>query len=811
MNNKSLQECSIHSKNYRKTFWRSVFVIALFLSYSFTLSAATFVKGTIKDSKSATPLIGVSVVVEGTTTGTVTDIDGNYSIEAPSANSVLVFSYVGYITQKIKIGEQKTLNVLLDEASENLNELVVVGYGTQKKSVVTGAIASVRAKDMEGLNIVRVEDALKGRTAGVTVAQASGAPGTSSTVSIRGITSITNTDPLYVIDGVATSGGLDQINKSDIESIEVLKDAASAAIYGTAAAGGVILVTTKKGTAGNIKVNLNTSYGLQAPERTLSLLNATEYATLRNEASLNGGGSIIFADPASLGTGTDWQAQVFNYQAPIQNHEISLSGGSDKSTFFGSFGYFNQKGIVASEISGYERYTARLNTDHKIKKWLTIGNTLNYSHTKSQNSVAENDYYGNVLSSAISLDPITPTIYPDKNVTVPNPYAVKDDNGYYYGISSYVGQEMINPLAFIQVHKDNYNYSDNFNGNVYVQIEPMKGLKFRSSLGGKLSYWGSENYTPLFYYSSTQMNTNKNSYSRGRSQSLNYTFSNTLSYDKKIDEHTFTVLLGTEMRGDDASGITVVYNGIPANSLSEASMNVSLTKDAISAWGYENQPYRLLSYFGRVNYDYKNKYVFTGIVRRDGSSKFGSNNKFGNFPSASVRWNVYNEDFWKQNDQVDAFDVRLGYGVNGSDKFDNFRYISLIQNVGGAMFGDDQVYFGSAPSAPANPDLRWERTTQINLGFDAVLFRNLTVALDLYKKSTSDMLMQKQLPGYVGATSNPWANMASMEGEGIEFSLTYNRQINKELNVSANGNISYRTNTINDIGELYCFSFNAGK
>jgi TonB-dependent starch-binding outer membrane protein SusC len=804
MNKKSSQRCKLQNIHLSKLLISLASTFIFMIIGTLSVSAANYpVKGTVIDEKTNTALIGVSVLVEGTTVGAITDVDGNFSIDAPSSNSVLIFSYVGYNTQKIKVNGQPKIKVVLTEDAKNLDEIVVVGYGTQKKSVVTGAIASIKSKDLENVSIPRIEDALKGRTAGVTVVQTSGAPGTSSSVMIRGITSINNSNnsPLYIVDGVPFEGGLDQINKSDIESIEVLKDAASSAIYGTASAAGVILVTTKKGEKGNIKVNLSSYYGIQSPETKLDLCNATEYAYLRNEARINSGGTAVFSDPAAYGKGTDWQAQIFNYKAPIQNHEISFSGGSDKSTFFASFGYFNQKGIVASDISGYERYTARLNSEHKIKKWLTIGNNLTFSHTKSKTSVAENDYFGNVLSSAISLDPITPSIYSDKNIyaTSQLPY-VKDDNGYYYGVSSYVGQEMVNPLAFIQVNKDNYKYSNNFNGNVYVQLEPINGLLFRSSLGGKLSYFGSENYTPKYYYSATQMNTGNNSYTRVRDQSLDWTFTNTLSYNKKINKHTFTVLFGNEVREKQGSGLTTTYKGISANNLKEASMNVSITSDKISASGYEDQPYRLLSYFGRLNYDYMSRYIFTGIIRRDGSSRFGSNNKFGNFPSASVRWNVQNEDFWKTNDFIDALDIRLGYGVNGSDKLGDFSYISLIQNAGGAMFGSDQVYFGSAPAAPANPDLKWERTTQINLGIDATMFKDLNAQLDLYKKNTNGMLMQPVLPGYVGATSSPWANIASLEVKGIELNLIYNKRINKDLDFSVTGNIAYSVNKITNIG-----------
>lgn len=776
----------------------------LFTMFCIGNIVAQNISGVVYDSKKE-PLTGVSVMVKGTTKGTTTDIDGKFTMTYPAdvSNATLVFNFIGYKTVEKLIGSNTLFIITMVEDTKSLEEVVVVGYGTMKKSVVTGAIASVKAKDMEGLTVSRVEDALKGKTAGVTIAQSSGAPGTSSKVMIRGVTSINGADPLYVVDGVVIDPkAIDLLNKSDIESIEVLKDAASAAIYGTASAAGVVLITTKKGKTGEMKVSLSSNYGVQSPERKLRLVNASEYAYLRNEAILNGGGSAIFSDPSSYGKGTDWQKEVFDYSAPIQNHDVSVRGGGENSTFFSSFGYFDQKGIVASDISRYQRYTFRLNSDHKIKEWLSIGSTFTYAHIKSQTSVAENDYYGNVLSSAISLDPITPAKYADKNVSVPNAYAVKDGDGYYYGLSSYVGQEMINPLAFIQVNKDNYNWADNFSGSVYVEIKPLRGFVYRSTLGGKKAFWGSEKYTPLYYYSATQMNTSQNSYTRGRSQNLIYTFSNTLSYNYKInDDHNFTLLLGTEIRDGWENGLTTIYSGIPATSLKEASMNVSLTKDNISSWGYEKQPHKLLSYFGRLNYNYMDKYILEGIVRRDGSSHFGSNHVFGYFPSTSVRWNVQNESFWKRNDAVDALNVRLGYGVTGNEQFDEFKYTSLMVNVGGNMFGNDQVSFGSAPESPANPDLKWERTTQLNLGIEAVLFKNLSVVLDIYQKKTSDMLMKKKLPGYVGATDNPWANIASMKGKGIELNVTYNKSINRDFNVSATGNLAYSTNKITDIGE----------
>ena len=799
MNKNSHQRCRFFNLHLNKLFISLLSTFIFIIIGTVSASAANPIKGVVTDAKSNEALIGVSIKVEGSSVGTITDTNGAFRIETPSANSVLVVSYIGYNTQKVNVSGQSDIKINLIEDTKNLDELIVVGYGVQKKSVVTGAISSLRSKDMENMNMPRVEDALKGRTAGVTVASNSGAPGAESSVSIRGITSINVTKPLYVVDGIAMTGGLDQINKSDIESIEVLKDAASAAIYGTSSAGGVILITTKKGKSGKTKVNLSSYYGTQAPAHKLDLLNASEYATLRNESSMASSGSILFPNPSSLTQSTDWQNIVFNNNASIQNHEISINGGSENSTFYGSFGYFAQDGIIATDVSSYKRYTVRLNSDHKIKKWLKIGNTLTYSHTKSKTNVSENEYFGGILASAVNLDPITQAVITDKNIVAQTAHDVRDNAGNLYGISRYVGQEMVNPLAYIKVNKDNFNFSDNLSGSVYVQLEPMKGLIYRSTLGGKLSNWGSESYTPLYYYSATQSNTNQNAYSRSRIKGLDWTFTNTLTYTKSINDHNMSVLLGTEVRDRSEDGTSVTYHGIPANSLTDASMNISLTSKDITAWGYENQPYKLLSYFGRLNYDYLNRYLLTAIIRRDGSSRFGSNNIFGNFPSISVGWNLSNESFWKENKTVDALKLRIGYGVNGSDQFDPFKYTSVMQNVGGAMFGNDQIYFGYAPQSPANPSLKWEKTTQINLGIDATLLRNLSISLDLYKKSTDGMLMKLQLPGYVGASDNPWANIASLENKGIELNATYNNRFGK-FNFTGSGNIAYTVNKITNIG-----------
>jgi TonB-dependent starch-binding outer membrane protein SusC len=777
----------------------------LFIFCSLALSAQGLqVKGVVTSADDGQPLPGVSISVKGTATGTLTDAIGAYTINVP-ANSTLVFSFVGMKPQEILVKSSSTLNVVMKSDVAMMEEVVVVGYGVQKKSVVTGAISSVKASDMQDLPIPRIEDALKGRTSGVTIASSSGVPGADATVNIRGITSINSASPLYVVDGVPVIGGIDYLNQGDIESIEVLKDAASAAIYGTQAAAGVILITTKKGTAGALLVNYNGYVGTQAPEHKLNLLNATEYATIRNEALVAAGRPMLFSNPQSLGAGTDWQGVIFNNNAMIQNHELSVSGGSEKSTYYASVAYFDQEGIVATAISNYNRLTVRLNSAHKVTKWLNFGNNVSYSHIKTKQGFSTNDYFGGVLASAVNLDPVTPLITADLNPTT-EPYAshlstiIRDANGYPYAISPYVGQEMTNPAAYMRTQDGNYNWSDNIVGNLYLEIQPIKGLQLRSSIGTKLAFWGGNSFSPLYFLSNTNSNLSQNGYNRSFNRGFDWIFTNTISYTRSFNQHNFTFLLGTEARNQSNTfGNGAAIHGIPSLTWGNASMNYSVPATQTSGWGYENQPYTLSSIFARVNYDYQGKYMLTGIIRRDGSSHFGSNNVYGLFPSVSVGWVVSQEGFWKANDIINYLKVRAGYGVNGNDNLSPFLYTSTIGSIGGYTLGNDVNYTGYGPQAPANPDLKWEQTSQYNLGIDAKLFKNFTAAVELFQKKTTGMLMQVVIPEYVGASAQPYGNIASMWDRGLELELGYTAKIG-DLMLNLKGNASFTRNKITDIG-----------
>jgi TonB-linked SusC/RagA family outer membrane protein len=765
------------------------------------------VTGEVTDAETGMPVPGANVVQKGTANGVLTDFDGNFIITVPE-NATLQFSFLGFPTVEVEVGGRTELEIQLTAKADTLEEVVVVGYGTQKKSVVTGAISSVDAEDLENQQIGRLEQALQGRTSGLTIASSSGSPGAESTVTIRGATSLNPgaNSPLYVVDGVVVGGSnVDFLSPNDIASIEILKDAASAAIYGARSSAGVILITTKKGQKGGIQFSYDGYVGTQSPDRKLDLLNSEQYATLINEQSLGGGGGIIIENPQSLGEGTNWQDLIFNDDARIQNHQISISGGNEISTFYSSFGLFEQEGIVATEISNFRRYNIRLNSTHKVSKWLTIGQNLGYSRTKNLGGVSGNTDFGGPLSGAIMMDHLTPVVITDPNVANDVPYSsqpvVRDANGNPYGISSLVQQQVTNPLAYIQTRKGNYNWADDIVGNVFTEIEPIAGLIFRSTLGVELTYQGGENFTPLFYLNANQENTVQTAFSRNRSQSFDWNIENTLSYQRMFGDHNFSVLLGQGAYLDNnSSGLNVTYFGIPVDNFDDASMNYDISSDNIVATGFEGIHHTVTSLFSRVTYNYLEKYLFTGIIRRDGSSRFGPNNKYGYFPSGSIGWVPTREDFWGRNEYVNVLKLRGSYGITGNDFLGNFRYLPTVGGGRNYPFGLDNYLIGYSPDAPANPDLRWEETSQLNLGFDSVLFQNFSLTFDWFVKKTNGILQVVELPRYVGATGSAYGNVADMENRGLELELGYSKKIG-DLKLNINGNVSYLQNEVTFLGE----------
>src|SRR5260221_7881501 len=748
------------------------------------------------------PLAGATVTVKGSSVATVTDAQGNFSINVPGRNAVLVVTYLGYSTQELTVKNSNSLVFNLSENVRGMDEVIVVGYGTQRKVNVTGSISSVRAKDLENVPNGRIEQALQGRVAGVTIMQNSGQPGSGSTIRVRGVTTFNNNNPLWVVDGVVVdAGGIGYLNQSDIESIDVLKDAASSAIYGTRAAGGVILVTTKKGRAGKPVVSYNGFYGISAPAKVLDLLNATEYAVLRNESSVASGKGIVFPDVSSLGIGTDWQKAIFNNWANRYLHEIGLSGGNERSTFYSSVGIQNQEGIVATDISNYNKINIRLNSTHKIGSMFSFGQTLGYTRQKTIGLGNTNSEFGGPLSSAINLDPITPLVVTDiasqPNATIYNNASIiRDANGNPYGISNYVGQEMTNPLAYIQTRLGGYSWSDDIVGNAYLEATPIKGLKIRSTLGAKKAYWGNIGFTPLYFLSST-VSTNKNSYGKGENKSFNWNVENTITYNRKIGDHDFTVLVGQGNYVDNIRGnVGMTFYNLPINSYRDASFGFDVGLANRDGYAGDFTQHKIYSLFSRVNYSYADKYLFTGIVRRDGSTRFGPDKKFGFFPSFSAGWNVNRENFWPTNNVINSLKIRGGYGVVGNDQSGDFQYLSRV--VGGYNYSIGNtgvVTTGYAPETLDNPKLHWEETASADVGFDAQILKDFNLSFDWYNKKTTGILRQVLIPGYVGVSANPYDNVADMKNAGVELELGYHKNFGK-FNLSANANFSYIKNTV---------------
>jgi TonB-linked SusC/RagA family outer membrane protein len=801
-----------------------LFILMLFACFNIALAQNATVTGKVSDSKGES-LPGVTVKANNSQDVTVTDANGNFSIKVPP-NATLTFSFVGFATLNAQVGSTGVVNVTLSESQNNLNEIVVVGYGTQKKSLVTGSISSVSAKDLENMPVNRIEQALQGRASGITIAAASGAPGSSSTVRIRGYSSFSssaNNDPLFVIDGVQVdNGGIGYLNQSDIESIEVLKDAASQAIYGTRAANGVILVTTKKGKAGRLTFDYNGYYGTQAPAKKLDLLNATQYAQMRNESFMNSVAyqtaavkpAIPFPNAASLGIGTDWQSYVFSDNSSIQSHQVSVSGGGEKSTFFTSFGYLDQEGIVAKDISNFKRVNIRLNSTYNLFKWFTFGENMGYEYGKTLNTGGNyNTEFGGALSDAVNLDPITPAIITDPAVRAGSPYStnnvLKDANGNPYGVSPYVGQEISNPLAYIQSKLGNNNWEHNIVGNAFAELTPIKGLRIRTTIGTKLSFYGNDNFNPLYYFTSSSKN-DKASFSRSMTNAIAYNIENTATYTRAFGKHDFSILVGQGNYMDGHNRNTNVnFANVIATNFYQANLNYKPVAADITGGGSDGTESRITSVFTRLNYNYDERYLVTASIRRDGSTRFGANYQFGNFPAFSLGWVPSLEKFWPKNNVVNFLKFKGGYGVTGNDRgIDPFSFQALVIGNRNYTFGTGNAStVGFSPGAPSNPNLKWEQTQSTDLGFEAILFNDFNLDVAVFNKKTIGILQAPAVPGYTGYAAAPAANYGTMQNRGLEIELGYHRRIG-DLNVGVNGNVSFLQNKVVSISKDVTFTEN---
>ena len=795
----------------RKTI--TILFIFLLSGISVALAQNITVKGTVVD-KTGASLPGVTVTLKATTIGTQTDVNGHFTISAP-VNGTLRFTFVGYNAQEVAVNSQMVINVTLQENSTDLSEVVVIGYGTQKKATAAGAIATVGANDLKDQQVLRVDDALEGRAAGVTVTSTSGAPGAAPNVIIRGQNSLGSSSPLYVVDGqIWDNGGYDSINPNDIESLSVLKDA-SAAIYGSRASNGVVLITTKKGVAGTPKITYNFYYGNQSVAKKVGLANATQYAQLRDESVTNDGGTAPFANPSQYGTGTNWQDAIFG-NAPIMSNNLAISGGTDKSNYFTSVGYIHQEGVVTPAYSDYKRMNFRVNTSAKPKSWLTYGENFNYAYIRSTTNFNTNSVFGGPLSDALNLDPLTPVVVTNVNAQ-PNaatynnpsysPYLFRNAQGQPYGISNYVANEIVNPIADEQKQIGNYNWSHNLQGDAYLQIEPIKGLTIKTDIAAKQAFYGSESFTPLFYENANNQNLPPATNNQGRSmaQNLEWNWDNTATYSRSIGKNNFTVLVGQTSEEESGYNVGDTNYGEPITTQQQASFNFALPQTDRFGYGGDNQPETLSSLFARAHYDYDEKYIIEGIVRRDGSSKFGSDNVYGTFPSILGGWVVTKEDWFPKNTFVDYLKLRGSYGVLGNElALSPFQYTPIVGSIGSYVFGQEggqTLSTGYGPNSLPNPALKWERDKASDIALDATLFHDFTATIDFYNKASDQLLLSVPPPAYAGVSGSAYENAGGITNKGIEVQLGYNKKIG-DFNIHLNGNIAYNKNTVTNLNVL---------
>lgn len=749
------------------------------------------------------PLPGVSILIKGTTEGTVTDIDGKYLIDTKKG-ATLVFSFIGFTTKEILVGAEKVINVQLDEDVAVLEAVVVVGYGTSTEKEFTGAAANVGGKDLVKLNPTRLENALQGQVAGVNITSSSGSPGGAQNIRIRGFSTNGNNNPLVVVDGVPYSTeGLSALNPDDIESINVLKDA-TAGIYGVRAANGVIIITTKKGKHGqNPQFSFDAYYGVQETSNKLDLLNATEYAVLKNEAAAANGGTPPFNN-VNIGAGTDWQDQVFQ-TSPIQNYSLSVRGGTDKSTYSIGGSFFDQEGIVGGDKATFTRYNGRVNFTTNISDKLTFTNVLLYTHEKRK-TLPENGI-SSVLFNAINIAP---------NMTV-------YDNQGNFTFAEGIG-DVINPLAQIA---NTYNdaSANKLVGTLGLEYEVNNHLSIQARAGYNYAIVESKTFSPLVYYGAgkaqnTAMNADldrftteiapgtsipvNNSVTEGFSTFFNYNLEAFVNYQRDFDNHKVKGTLGGTLLANRDEGVFATGRNVPFNSYEYADVSATDPTDYLAGSSSFQAESRLQSIFGRAEYSYAQKYLFSVILRRDGSSKFGANNRYGFFPSASAAWVLSDEEFFNV-PFIGFAKLRASLGKSGNDRIGNFTYRGLLGGEAVYVF-DDQLTRGQAIGKLGNPDLKWETTSQFNTGLDVELLDEaLSISLDYYVKTTTDLLFTPDITALLGSYGAggfpPTINVGKIQNKGLELAFNYNKEIANGVHLSLGYNIATLNNEVLELPE----------
>ena len=782
------------------------FILIFFLVFCGTnlWSQKREIKGVVKDQENQEmPFVGVKI--QGTNVGTKTNLQGEFSISVPESKAVLEFGFIGYESLQLELGEESFVEVILKKIIKDLDEVVVVGYGTSRKKELTGATSKVKGEDLEKLNLARMDQALQGQVSGVNISTNSGSPGGSSSIRIRGLSTFGDNDPLILVDGVVyDSEGLNALNPSDIKSINVLKDA-TAGIYGVRAANGVILIETKQGKL-NAKpsIEYNAYYGMQQTSRKLDLLNAREYAVIKNEMFAFGGQQMPFVN-TELGEGTNWQDSIFSV-SPVSSHNLTMTGGTATSRYSLGLGYFNQDGIVGADKAHFSRYNARLNFNTDLSDKWKLNSVFLYSNDY-RNTLPENGI-GSVLYNTINAFPNAPIRTPD-------------------GSYSYLDEvsDIINPVAQIE-NQYNWNWADKFVGKEELIYEFNEHLSFTNRYNYNYAQTKSKVFSPLVWYgpgkyANSAINADLESpvveiadsafIERGaavyesRAGFVDQTFESYLNYDNTFDStHRVKVTAGVSVfqrRGEHLGG--TAFN-IPNNSVEYADISANLAEGGflnnVSSWEFTE---RLLSSFVRAEYSLQDKYLFSAILRRDGSSKFGENSRYGFFPTFSGAWVLSDEPFYNIK-AIDFWKFRMSYGVSGNDQIANFAYRALLNGEGVYVF-DDIITQGVAIGRPSNPDLKWETTSQFNVGMDMTIKNNFDIATNYFIKNTRDLLFQPDVTAILGAYGPggypPIINAGDVSNKGIELELAYHTKPGKKTGADIGFNISRVLNKVTAVPE----------
>ncbi|MGN6801911.1 MAG: SusC/RagA family TonB-linked outer membrane protein [Ginsengibacter sp.] len=810
--------------------FKLVWILLSFLFISlqgFSQTSARKITGKVLSKTTGEPISGASISVKNTTNATLSDSEGHFSITAKTGQTIVV-SFTGFIAQSFEVvPSTENLQVQLEQDYNRLNDVVVIGYGVQQKKLVTGATSQVKGKDLAKLNTTNALQALQGQAAGVNITSTSGQPGGGFKVNIRGVGTIGNASPLYVVDGVITND-ITYLNNSDIASVDILKDAASCAIYGINGANGVVLITTRSGKMGkkNGEISFDAYYGIQNIGRKLPLLNAEQYATMQNEAALNSGKAPLFTqaqiDALAQGSkdlpahGTDWLDQIFSSDVPMQNYNLAANGGTDVSSYSLGMSYTEQGGIIGgSDLSDYKRYDFRTNSERKLYDGaLKVGEHLTFSFIDQKGIADGGIYSGNVLASAIGTSPLL-AMYDAKGNYLSSLNSTVYNGGVWNNTEA-------NPYALMQYNNQNDGKTQKVIGDVYAELQPVRNLRIRTTFGINYSSSANHSYRPEYDKLSVYAYNLYESIGQGGSQGYTWNFDNTINYVFNVKDHRFDVLAGSAIRkyqGTWFSGNNTgptLFGSFDRGYLSNSMVtSISMSSDTsaanrqtvthgMSLSGNANAVYAQSSFFGRVNYSFKEKYLASAIFRADGSTMFAPGHQWGYFPSLSAGWIISSENFMASTgDWLNFLKVRASWGSNGNDGISAFNYLSLISLSNARYnFGNDNTTLtqGSYPSTIGVENTKWETSRQTDVGLDARFLHNrLDMSLDWYNKTTKDWLIAAPLLATAGVSTNPFINGGDVTNKGIEVQLSYNGNVGRDFSYTVSGSYAYNKNLVNNI------------